>query len=189
MAKAVAPAIAQQMRTRSSVAKQQGGAAAQSAANYAAAAMAARAAGTLIQSAREHLRKQMAELTALAADIAEDEDAAAAAAALAAAGAPGSAGAQQAQQQGGAAAGGPAGDGLSAEELAQIRRQVAQAGGMPGTADQLPTVEVTIAPAAQLKWTQGMVRCAWQGEDGCSALADGGSQSLVSSPVPLFSTP
>lgn len=152
VAKTLAPAIAQQMRSRSSAGKQSMGTSAATAANYAAAGMAARAATTLVQSAREHLRRQMRELAALAADIAEDEEAEAAVQAAA----------EALVQPGGAAAGAKAAapDGLSADEVAQIQRQVAQlAGGQPGTPDK-PVGEVTIAPAAALRWTQGVVRCA-----------------------------
>jgi hypothetical protein len=82
LARVLAPAIAQQMRSRSSASRQQqrssGAALSASAANYAAVCMAARAASTLIQAARDHLQRQVAELAALAADIREDEAAAAA---------------------------------------------------------------------------------------------------------------
>lgn len=150
VAKALVPAIAQQMRTRSSVGKQQGGTSAAIAANYAAVSMSARAASTLVLAAREHLRRQVADLAALAADIQEDEVAAAAGAA------PG--GQQQAQQ--GAAGGGGLGatDDLSAAELAHIQREVAQAGAAAGTPEQLAAAEVSIAPAAALQWTAGWVR-------------------------------
>lgn len=153
VAKALVPAIAQQMRTRSSVGKQQGGTSAASAANYAAVSMSARAAGTLVRAAREHLRRQVADLAALAADIQEDEVAAAAGAA------PG--GQQQAQQVAAGGGGLGANDDLSAAELAHIQREVAQAGAAAGTPEQLAAAEVSIAPAAALQWTAGWVRWVW----------------------------
>ena len=147
LAKTLAPVIAQQMRTRSSLGKQQGGGA-QAAANYAAAIMARRGAAALVQASREHLREQAREVAALAADIQEDE---AAAAAVAADMRGGPQGAQHQQAV--------AGGGLSPDELAHIQHAVARAGGGQGaTSDRLAAVEVTIAPAAQLQWTQGWVK-------------------------------
>ncbi len=160
MAKALVPAIAQQMRTRSSVGKQQGGPSAASAANYAAAGMATRAAGTLVRAAREHLRRQVADLAALAADIQEDETAAAAA--------DDRAQGQQQLERGAAGARGLGGDDLSAAELAHIQREVAQAGaGQAGTPEQLAAAEVSIAPAAALQWTAGWVRWVEWVQVGC----------------------
>ena len=170
VARALAPAIAQQMRTRSSVCKQQqqqgaSGVAAAAATSYAAAGMAARAAGTLVAAARDHLRSQIRQLTSLAADIQEDERAAAADKALAAAAA-----AQQLGLQGipgalsaGAAAAGAAGDDdLSPEEEQHMQRQLAEVapggGGQPGTPDKRLAAEVSVAPGARLVWTQGVIR-------------------------------
>lgn len=160
VAKALVPAIAQQMRSRSSSGNQSAGASAASAANYAAVGIAARASATLVQSAREHLRRQMRELAALTADIAEDEEAAAAAQA-AAAGAPAGGGAGKGGSGSGAA--GTLTDDLSAAELAHIKHQVAQLGGsgLPGEPGKATGPEVTIAPVAHLQWTQGVVRWAW----------------------------
>lgn len=181
VARALAPAIAQQMRSRSSGTRQQqqkrgsgGGpasaSAAASAANYAAVGMAARAADTLVFSARSHLKQQMQEIQLLAADIEEDEAADAASRATT----------QQQQQQ--QAAGGslvPAGlpphlppqragalgpegvekvDELSPDELALIQQHVAGVGGLAGSQNQLQAVEVNIAPAAKLEWSHGIVR-------------------------------
>ena len=178
VARALAPAIAQQMRRRSSAGKLASGTAAASAANYAAAGMAARAAATLVQAARDHLCRQMQELASLAADIQEEEQAGAAAPAPAPAGQPYAAHAaaepgpgvaarqpaavqqQQQQQQQQQRAG--QGEDLSPEELAQIQREVAQLGagaaGGPGTPDKLAGVEVVVAPAAAQSWTQGVVK-------------------------------
>jgi hypothetical protein len=173
VARALAPAIAQQMRTRSSVGKQQqqqgaSGVAAAAATSYAAAGMAARAASTLVAAARDHLRSQIRQLTSLAADIQEDEQAAAADKALAAAAAM-----QQLGQQGiagplsagaAAAAAAAAGDDdLSPEEEQHMQRQLAEVapgggGGQPGTPEQRLAAEVSIAPGAALVWTQGVIR-------------------------------
>lgn len=176
VARALAPAITQQMRARSSVGKlqQQGasGLAAAAATSYAAAGMAARAAGTLVAAARDHLRSQIRQLTSLASDIQEDEEAAAADKALAAAAA-----AQRLGQQGmpgplsaGAAAAAVAaaadgGDDLSPEEEQHMQRQLAEVapggGGQPGTPDKMLAAEVSVAPGARLVWTQGVIR--WVG--------------------------
>lgn len=154
VAKALVPAIAQQMRSRSSVGKQQGGPSAASAANYAATSMATRAAGTLVRAAREHLRRQVNDLAALAADIQEDE--------VAAAAADERPGGQQQVERGATSGSGLGNDDLSAAELAHIRREVAQAGaGQAGTPEQLVAADVSIAPAAALQWTAGWVR--WVG--------------------------
>ena len=154
VAKALVPAIAQQMRSRSSVGKQHGGPSAASAANYAATSMATRAAGTLVRAAREHLRRQVADLAALAADIQEDE--------VAAAAADERPGRQQQLERGTTTGEGLGDDALSAAELAHIRREVAQAGaGQAGTPEQLVAADVSIAPAAALQWTAGWVR--WVG--------------------------
>ena len=201
VAKVLAPAIAAQMRTRSSAGKLQqhkaSGLAAASAANYAAVGMAARAAGTLVQAARDHLRRQVQELAALAADIQEDEDAEAAATSAAQHAQQGAvstasggvagrppvvpAGAADVWQQGQPRAGlqapcppagsdaapplAPARDELSPDDLEHIQRQVANLGpaaaaatGQPGTPERLKPADVSIAPAAQRVWTQGVVR-------------------------------
>lgn len=191
VARALAPAIAQQMRSRSSGGKQQqqqrgsGAAALAATAGYAAAGMAARAAGTVVQCARDHLRQQMQDLAALAADIQEDEVAAAAAgtsamqqsgqqhlelpALHAAAAAAGQTGPQQQARQPAAIAAGQ--DELSPDELAHIRRQVAQVAGpggaLPGSPDERQAAEVSIAPAAKRVWTQGVVRWGPAGVGSC----------------------
>jgi hypothetical protein len=161
LARALVPVIAQQMRGRSSVGKQQQLRASGSASNtYAAVGMAARAAGTLVHAAREHLTRRVQEVTGLAADINGEEEAAAAAhvAQLPAVLAGNPAG-QEAQQLSGTAAQGRA-DELSADELAHIEREVAQAAGgaVQGAQGDQPGPEVKVAPAAQLAWTQGVVR-------------------------------
>ncbi|PSC69888.1 helicase and polymerase-containing TEBICHI [Micractinium conductrix] len=172
VARALAPAIATQMRGRSSAGKQSGGMSASSAANYAAASMSARAATTLVKGARNHLRRQMTEFATLVDNIQEDE---AAEVVERTGGGGGGGGAMltvadvprlaaitgQQRQQPASVGGAAAGEELSAEELAQIRHEVAQlgdgAGGQAGGSEQaLP--EVTVAPAAQLCWTQGTIK-------------------------------
>ena len=180
VARALAPAIAQQMRGRSSMGKLQqqrgsGMTAAAAATSYAAAGMAARAAATLVRCARDHLRQQMQDLAALATDIREDEEAAAAEKRTLQQGQPAAAvmrggpavleadrGLDVAMHSARGQAAADGGDDFSPDDLAHIARQVAQVAGLgaalAGSPDQAPLPEVSIAPAAQLVWAHGAIR-------------------------------